>query len=382
MRVRLPWRAGRCATRCLWTGQLYSIYGALSLLSLFVWVNLALLLGMLPSLLKTLTGIETTASRSGMAWVTNGTFPLVVLALTVLCIEPLWKAVFVLRSFYAEALATGDDLRARLKSLRGLAAAFARPLLLAQPSVAHAAMSAAPPAPAAEPAQLDRDIDRVLQRREYAWRLPRHDIAGTKKPEKDPAWLASFFKWMGKSARKTPQLAPRPANLAGGRPGRRRVSAGRRRSFTCSWAYSRCCCSGRAGSRWRRRGGKAEVATAVEAAPDLQSDSVLASQLPEDGWLRLMREMLERGDLRLALRAAYLGCLAQLGERQLLSIARHKSNRDYWRELRRRARSREGLLAAFSENLQAFERVWYGSALVSREDLTHFAENLERMRAC
>ena len=39
----------------------------------------------------------------------------------------------------------------------------------------------------------------------------------------------------------------------------------------------------------------------------------MASQLPEDAWLKLAREMVEKGDLRLAVRAMYLAMLAHLG---------------------------------------------------------------------
>jgi len=82
------------------------------------------------------------------------------------------------------------------------------------------------------------------------------------------------------------------------------------------------------------------------------------------------------------LRASYLAGLAHLGQRELISIARHKSNLDYERELQRRARSREELLSAFDANLEAFERAWYGLHEVTRDMLTGFNANLERIRAC
>ena len=116
--------------------------------------------------------------------------------------------------------------------------------------------------------------------------------------------------------------------------------------------------------------------------PDLRSDDIVADHLPEDGWLKLARELMEQGELRLALRASYLAGLAHLGHRQLITIARHKSNFDYERELRRRARTRDELLSAFDENLDAFERAWYGLHEVTRDTLGGFNANLERIRAC
>jgi hypothetical protein len=66
----------------------------------------------------------------------------------------------------------------------------------------------------------------------------------------------------------------------------------------------------------------------------------------------------------------------------LILIARHKSNRDYDRELRRRARGNADLLTAFDANLLTFEASWYGEHLVTNETLGGFSQNLERIRAC
>jgi hypothetical protein len=133
---------------------------------------------------------------------------------------------------------------------------------------------------------------------------------------------------------------------------------------------------------WKARAPKVATAEPVLATPDLHDEGVQANELPEDEWLKLVRELMAKGELRLALRAAYLAGLAHLGQRELLSIARHKSNYDYRRELRRRARSQNELLAVFDENLLVFERAWYGRGEVDRDLLNHFTGNLERIRAC
>jgi hypothetical protein len=72
-------------------------------------------LAVLPGLLKMLLGWETMASRSTGAWISNSTFQTVVLALTFLCLDPLWKAVFALRCFYGESVRSGADLQVQLK---------------------------------------------------------------------------------------------------------------------------------------------------------------------------------------------------------------------------------------------------------------------------
>jgi len=116
--------------------------------------------------------------------------------------------------------------------------------------------------------------------------------------------------------------------------------------------------------------------------PDLNEENVTADQLPEDGWLALARGLMEQGELRLALRAFYLATLAHLGHRELIRLARHKSNLDYDRELERRARGNAGLLDAFDENLLLFERAWYGEHAVTPDTLTGFSQNIERIRTC
>jgi hypothetical protein len=134
---------------------------------------------------------------------------------------------------------------------------------------------------------------------------------------------------------------------------------------------------------WRRRGSPKEIASeAVAPVPDVADESVTASQLPEDDWLRLARELMGKGDLRLALRAFYLAGLAHLAQREMIRVAKFKSNRDYEQELRRRARALPELQAAFAENVGIFDRAWYGLHDVSPEGLQRFQINLDKIKAC
>src|SRR5262249_51932273 len=133
---------------------------------------------------------------------------------------------------------------------------------------------------------------------------------------------------------------------------------------------------------WKNRGRKPEVITAeaIQSVPDLTDENVGADQLPEDGWTQLARELLARGEFRLALRAFYLASLAHLAERNLIALARFKSNRDYELELGRRAHSFPSLLQLFGEDVGAFDRVWYGTHEASGELVEQFAANVERIK--
>jgi hypothetical protein len=133
--------------------------------------------------------------------------------------------------------------------------------------------------------------------------------------------------------------------------------------------------------RDRRKRESPIASVPIQPMPDLRDESVGAEQLPEDGWTQLGRELLERGELRLALRAFYLAGLAHLAARNLISLARFKSNRDYERELGRRGHSFPALLALFGESISVFDRTWYGMHEVSRDIVAEFAARIERIMA-
>jgi hypothetical protein len=123
-----------------------------------------------------------------------------------------------------------------------------------------------------------------------------------------------------------------------------------------------------------------EAEAIAAAAPDLSSEETSADQLPADEWLRAAREYASRNDFRLAVRALYLASLAQLGALSLIAIGRGKTNQQYARELRRRARSNPAILQAFAETAGIFERSWYGLYDVDAGAVLRVEENLAAMR--
>jgi hypothetical protein len=119
--------------------------------------------------------------------------------------------------------------------------------------------------------------------------------------------------------------------------------------------------------RRRREAGKLSVLVATAPMPDL-SDAA-ASERSGDEWFALAERLEGEGDLRLALRAAYLGLLAGLAQREWLTIRRDRTNREYIDEFTRRWRRRpQAAIEARVEipeklrsSLRLFDRVWYGS---------------------
>jgi hypothetical protein len=90
---------------------------------------------------------------------------------------------------------------------------------------------------------------------------------------------------------------------------------------------------------------------------------------------------MEKGELRLALRAFYLATLAYLAGQELITIAKYKSDREYELELRRRSHTQPHLSGAFAENRAFFESVWYGLHEVTPGIMDRFSQNQEKIRS-
>jgi len=132
---------------------------------------------------------------------------------------------------------------------------------------------------------------------------------------------------------------------------------------------------------WRKgRAGPRQVqAQPVVTAAALLRDEVAADRLPADEWMALARDLLARGETRLGLRAMFLGALAHLAHAGRLTVARCKSNRDYRRELERKAHDLPEVLAAFGQNVQIVERIWYGAHAATSAQVVTFTTNQTRI---
>ncbi len=96
-----------------------------------------------------------------------------------------------------------------------------------------------------------------------------------------------------------------------------------------------------------------EKIEADESAEDLFSEAE-----------RLARE----GDLRAAIRKGYIALLCDLSDRGIIRLARHKTNRDYLRDIRKDA----NLLDDLKGLTGAFERNWYGLRNAEQADWEDF----------
>ena len=120
----------------------------------------------------------------------NSTTLAATLAGTYLCFDPLRKALFVLRCHHGAALKSGDDLFLELKSSCRRAGALAISALVLLTGLASPAFGAEPPPPAVGVRSSNDSLDRVLQRREYTWRMPRRE---TVQPDEQKGWFDGLF---------------------------------------------------------------------------------------------------------------------------------------------------------------------------------------------
>ena len=375
--VKRSWKQARFAPT-----QNHTALLLLGLLSLFVFLDVVIVMLSAPHLLKMLTGTESTFTLSASTSL-NSTFLVAVVGVTYLCFDPLLKSVYVLRCFYGESRTTGEDLRVTLRAFRTVAAVVLCSLLL----VTGGSASAATARPEVQPptsergAELNRSIDEILKRPEYTWRSPRPKLE--EKPKEKFAFWQRVREWLRDVARSIADFFAKifrrsrltPGNFSLSSQGLIYILIGLVLAIigVLVWVL------------WRTRSRRINddvAATPAMPIPDLTSEDVAGDELPVDGWTKLALELLERGELRLAMRAFYFSSLAHLAARNLVNIAKFKSNRDYERELVRRSHALPGLTSTFSENVSVFDRVWYGVHEINAELLQQFRANVERIRAC
>jgi hypothetical protein len=375
-----------------------------TLAGLLLFANVLISIVLVPQLGRSILGMEGDFARLGMG-VLNSTTLAVAASVTWLGIDPLLDAVYALRCFHGESLATGEDLRAALQRAIRLAAATL-PLL----AVTFVAMSftikAQPPAEppgqhdrasyekaqasplerrpgTLDPQQLDRTISEVIRRREFAWRTPH-----AAEPEPEGRWVSWIRSVLDTLARGAAWVMEHIRNWFRGKPDENAgKSSPAQRPPIEIWiavvavallaAVAAAVIAGR-----RKKAIKAQPVKAVAAPIDLSDESITADQMPERAWLQLAEDLLAKGECRLALRALYLAGLNYLSDRELISIRRWKSGRDYRREVERRARASNdaNLTPAFARNIFLFERGWYGRDVVERADVEALARGWEEIR--
>ncbi len=383
----------------IWPKQNFFLLGIQLLAAGFLFANLAVFFIAVPQLLHMLFGLESVFEENPMAW-NNSSFYVDVGVICFLLLNPLSKAIYALRCFYGRSRQNGADLKSALRRCQATPArAFALIAVLSLLNVGGLARADTPPPPPPEPAkvdpssrQLNKAIDKTLEKDEYSWRLPRPTVEDDKQEKswlrdltiqirdlfktifKKPAeWIAEFLKWLFHQDHKADDTS---SSWKG-------ISDIPWRAIMVLFALAVLGVLGY--FLWKHVSRAKPKSLASLGAPavrtvDLEAEDVRADELPEDSWLALAQQMMEKGELRLALRALYLATLSVLAHQQLVRLAAAKSNRDYLLELTRRTRGQGNVPDYFRENIQLFEASWYGTHAVTPTILETMRANHYQVR--
>jgi Domain of unknown function (DUF4129) len=388
--------------------QNHAMLSLITLLALLIYLNVFAGFFLFNTLLKSFTGSENEFTRSAMLYMSSPV-QLLLLSVCYLIMAPLLKALYVLRCFYGEARRSGADLEVTLRSLAARQAPVAGlvVLCLCLLSVSQLQAEEAPSSKATAdqlrqgmmmgkrntappltvpPTELDSRIKQVLGDSEFQWRFPRE--AG---PKREQSWLGAmvseFFHWLSDSVLEFARWLGKILDKLFGGTTKEHVMAEPNSAWLAALGpivygliivivvllvvvLVRT---------WLNNRSLEEPVVTAEAAPEvnLENEDVLATQLPENEWMRLAREKMQAGELRLALRALFLATLAHLGEKRFIAVKRSKSNGDYVREVGFRARDRAELSTSFSEQVRTFDRVWYGWHEVNADMVGRFEQQHE-----
>lgn len=267
-----------------------------------------------------------------------------------------------------------------------LSPALALSVCAAQSSPAKEAAGAYhSPASATCRGELDRSIDRVLERPEYSWRMPRPTAA---KDGKVPGFVSRLAADIGEAMTSAARFVGRQVEKffnwlfqSRDRPSMD-VSTGLPASpfplLVLCLTLSACILGLMLYRMWRtRRTVTTAAASPILAKPDILDESVSADDLPPDEWRNMADELLARGEYRLAIRAMFLASLARLARNGRITLARCKSNRDYTAELRRKAHDFPAILTPFIAAVMVLEEVWYGTHSANAEAADSFRDIVE-----
>ena len=390
---------------CLALGGQWFGSGLLFFLMLFplwiaAWLNGLLLAIVVPRLLHSIFGVNTLLSTDmgADALFSGSAFWLSLFAGAWVALDPIVKCTYVVVYQHLKSRREGDDLRGLLailpreqqkkaeiiastgavRSVKIGAAVVVGAILLSACQATSARAAQAPPirsstqtsADSAQPAnvqKLRQALDEESRREIYRWHDADHPAP--------PTWLDKLLAKIGHAIQRAWDafwnflrgLWPRGLTFSGDGKG-----GGWQMKDLRLWLALIAALTVVAGAVlfWLRRRGAAQLSIPITAdpLPDL-TDTAVASERSEDEWFALANRLEGEGELRLALRAAYLGLLAGLAQREWLTIRRDRTNREYLDEFTRRWRRRpQAAVEARTEipeklrgSLRVFDLVWYGS---------------------
>ena len=123
------------------------------------------------------------------------------------------------------------------------------------------------------------------------------------------------------------------------------------------WRYGPRLMSGRRRKKTKR---EARIVLGERLEPDQTAADLLAQA----------EALAREGNLRAAIRKAYIALLCELGDRKIISLAQYKTNRDYLNSVK----DKTSLYVSMRKLTQSFELHWYGFVPVAENDWINFRD--------
>lgn len=343
-------------------------------MTLVVSLNIGILIFIVPGFLNMFLGIETQFSQiSGadffMSTIGNSTFWSIVLVGTYLVIDPFIKALYTVRTFYAASVFTGADIMADVATIRKKGAVLTLLVLITLSPFCDASdsLTKSQTLPAAQKVEeINNAISETLTNREYRWRSLHEPIEVEEEASFLAEYLQSFFNTIGDILEWILDVMEKFFERENPKQKKSEGFGNFLQEYLDTIVYVLCGIVALVIGWYIYRGWKNKKTVRYQpdhienVTIDLDDENLTADALEVDEWMKLADELIVKGELRLAMRALFLSAISMLSKRNLLSIAKFKTNRDYLSELKRRYHYNSDALRAFDTNLNIFERGWYG----------------------
>ncbi|MDX2054583.1 MAG: hypothetical protein SFV15_19435 [Polyangiaceae bacterium] len=352
------------------------LWGLLGAFAFILYFNILTLILLLPQLGFIFTG-EKLLEFSSPLQVLNSTVGCVVALVVFLCLDPVVKVAFVLRSERWAAERDGRDLRAVLAAVESRKAASRT-----QGNWQAGALAAVPPGVV----ELNRSLDEALEHSEFGWRIPRQGAPKLGRPD----WLQSVFDAIGDAFHAVVRVIGKllKALFELDNDPKARAEGGMRAPWqmedTVVALTALVLIALLAFLVVRLTQLKPKVATPIASGsnvklPDVADESTDPAALEASGWQKMAEDLLRQGQPRLAVRALYLAGVSGLNAAGLVTASGTKSVLDYRIELGRRSLTHAEVGPVFGQIAAQFERVWYGEHTATAQTVAELCERTERL---
>jgi len=174
---------------------------------------------------------------------------------------------------------------------------------------------------------------------------------------------ARFLRWFFSLFRATKPIAPSNSRFLSGLAQIVIVAACLGTIAFLIWKFAPRYLSERRNRKKKKR--EARIVLGERLEPDQTAADLLAQA----------EALAHHGDLRGAIRKAYIALLCELGDRKIVSLAQHKTNRDYLNSVRERG----SLYTSMRKLTSSFELHWYGFRPPVENDWNEFRSGYQQI---